>query len=1132
MGDSRAGQVLARLQHWLGSATTPSDDGRLLQRFVLHRDEQAFAELVARHGPLVLGLCRRVLGNVQDAEDVFQATFLVLARKADTIRKPGSLSCWLHGVAYRLALKARTQAEQRRLHERQVAPNHQCAETDLSWREARGLIDEELRRLPEKQRLPLVLCYLEGLTQDEAARQLGWPRGTLKRRLEAGRERLRLRLTRRGVTLGAGLFATALTASAIRGAVPLALRSATVRASIQFVTNEAAALAATPAGLLAKGALQSMLTTKLKLTALLILFLSCAVTVAGLAARREPAENSSEASAPSPKAEEGPPSETRHVRNDRYGDPLPASALARLGTVRLRHACEVGISPVVFTRDGKTAIAGDDTGDLVFWDVASGREIRRFSGVVPNWPCSLVISADGKKLAAVDRVRELILLEVDTGKRLSTFKVPNPDQTIDSNINQILFLPDGQTFALRDGTDTILLWDAIHQKKLHELKGHTKPVKCMALSPDGKTLAAAGESDPDILLWDIASGKEKLRIASVKNIQPSLAFSSDGKTLAVIGESSRLAFFDANSGKKLRTAKDTDFTVSQIQYAPDGKTLVGIGWGRVYVLDATSGQRLRTFDEPRQAMNGFSLSADGKTLATFWSVMPALSAHTFDLWDVASGKLRHSFAGHREAIRGLAFAADGKTLFSMAALSDGKLLAWDAVTGRLHGPLGEPSTSYNGMALSPDGKRLAVCGDRELQIWDPTTSKKVRDCVGDDFFLTQWVAWSADNRTLVSSGHADQSIRVWDTVTGRRAVTIQTMQDQPPQAILSPDGTIVAAGRYPDGTVHLWSAANGKELRQLATPGKELSGEFEGRRRGKIYSMVYALAFHPNGSILASGGGEGDIHLWHPTTGRLLRRWDTKGEWIRQLTFSPDGRTLATGHRDTRVRLWEVTTGQQRACFEGHGGSVRAVAFAPDGRRIASGGDDTTILIWDATNQASSDTALTAEHLRKLWDDLMGTDAQSAYQAMWRMALSPKQALPYLAEQLRSRTSADKARQQSVEHLLADLDSESFAAREDAERALAKMGPSVEVELRKALEGKPSLEMRRRIEMVLEKRTVYSGERLRTLRALEAIEHMNTPEARRLVESLAQGAPRAWLTEEAAAIRRRWTEASRTDPER
>lgn len=276
MADSRTEAVLGQLSRWLDETRTSQDDCRLLERFVAQRDEDAFAELMARHGPLVFGLCRRMLGNVQDAEDVFQATFLVLARKAATIRKPESLSCWLHGVAYRLALKTKNEANRRRLHEQQAVPLPNSVESDLSWGEIRGAIDEELQRLPEKQRLPLVLCYLEGLTQDEAARRLDWPRGTLKRRLETGRERLRVRLTQRGITLGTGLFAVALTESASRGAISLTLRLATVKAAVSFISGDAGTMAATHAALLAQGALQTMLTTKLKIASVVMLLLVCA----------------------------------------------------------------------------------------------------------------------------------------------------------------------------------------------------------------------------------------------------------------------------------------------------------------------------------------------------------------------------------------------------------------------------------------------------------------------------------------------------------------------------------------------------------------------------------------------------------------------------------------------------------------------------------------------------------------------------------------------------------------------------------------------------------------------------------------------------------------------------------------
>ncbi|HZY84573.1 MAG TPA: sigma-70 family RNA polymerase sigma factor [Gemmataceae bacterium] len=1072
--------------------------------------------MVARHGPLVLGLCRRLLGNRHDAEDLFQATFLVLARRAGAIRKPQALSCWLHGVAYRLALKARAEAKRRRDRERQAPCPPESAEPDLSWREVSALIDEELQRLPEAQRLPLVLCYLEGLTQDEAAHRLGWPRGTLKRRLESGRERLRARLTRRGVTLGAALFPVALSAGAARSAAPVTLRTAAVQASLLFTSGAAGARDATRAALLAKGALQAMLTTKIKIAALLMVLLGCAATAAGLAARQAVAvarpDDQAGAPAPRPKADE-------QVRQDRHGDPLPEGANARLGTVRLRHPD--GISPVVFTPDGKTAVVGDRTGSLVYWDVATGREARRLPQAVPNWPCTLAISADGKLLAAADRVRMLYLFDVATGKQLSRSEVPIPRNT-STLLQQILFAPDGRTLALRDGTSTLLLWDAVGQKTLHKLEGHTGALACMAFSPDGKTLVSGGENDRHVRLWDVAAGKEKLHFAADETAVRRLALSPDGKALAVIDSQWALTFYEARTGAKLRTSKDAYVGMDAIRYAPDGKTLAGIERGAVVILNAADGRRLRTFDAPPREMGDLTFSPDGKTLATFWAVLPSVGPHTFDLWDVAAGKLLHPSAGHREGVSALAFSADGRTVFSTAGPVDGVLWTWDAASGEAQGQIGGAYQGLNGVALSPDGKLLAVCDRTGLpHLWDARARKEVRACKPSGPFIPLMggfssVAWSSDGRALVSNGYADKTVRVWDAATGKQRQVIEAGQDFIARVALSPDGATVAAGGYADGTIRLWSAATGKELRRIATPPRDPgNGEFPAPRRRLAHSMVSALAFGPGGSVLASGGDTGQIYLWEAATGRPLRGWDTKAGWVGQLAFSRDGRTLLTGHADSRVYLWEAATGQERACFTGHRGPVLAVAFAPDGRSVASGGEDTTTLLWDATGGTRPDVPLSAERLRALWADLEAADARQAHRALWQLARAPKQALPFLTERLRPLAAQEAAGPVSVERLLADLDSDSFAVREKAEAELTKWGPSVERALRKALEGQPSPEVRRRVESVLAKIAVWSGERLRALRALEAIESMNTPEAGRLLSSLTDGAPRSWLAEQA-----------------
>src|SRR5262249_25492247 len=195
------------------------------ERFLASHEEAAFRALLQRHGAMILRVCRRTLSDEQDVEDVFQATFLVLAREARTIRKQESLASWLHGVAHRLALNAQKAGVRRRKHEAQAANRADSAPLtdEVGWGELRRVLDEELVKLPDQQRAPLVLCYLEGLTQDEAAARLGQSKSTFRRNLERGRERLGVRLTRRGVTLSAALFALLLSECAVSAAVPSAL---------------------------------------------------------------------------------------------------------------------------------------------------------------------------------------------------------------------------------------------------------------------------------------------------------------------------------------------------------------------------------------------------------------------------------------------------------------------------------------------------------------------------------------------------------------------------------------------------------------------------------------------------------------------------------------------------------------------------------------------------------------------------------------------------------------------------------------------------------------------------------------------------------------------------------------------
>jgi RNA polymerase sigma factor (sigma-70 family) len=284
------------LQHLRGTAFPPDGagltDGQLLERYVRGREAAALAALVRRHGPMVWGVCRRVLANYHDAEDAFQATFLVLARKAAAIAARELLANWLYGVAYQTARKARATAAKRRARERQVRemPEPAAAPPDL-WPDLRPLLDQELSRLPDKYRVVIVLCDLEGKARKEAARQIGVPEGTVAGWLARARVLLAKRLAQRGVALSGGALAAALSQEAASAGAPASVTSATIQAAGRLAAGQttAAGVISVKVAALTEGVLQTMLLTKRKVV-LALLVVAALSGVAGLIYQTQAAE--------------------------------------------------------------------------------------------------------------------------------------------------------------------------------------------------------------------------------------------------------------------------------------------------------------------------------------------------------------------------------------------------------------------------------------------------------------------------------------------------------------------------------------------------------------------------------------------------------------------------------------------------------------------------------------------------------------------------------------------------------------------------------------------------------------------------------------------------------------------------
>jgi len=283
---------------------------------------------------------------------------------------------------------------------------------------------------------------------------------------------------------------------------------------------------------------------------------------------------------------------------------------------------------------------------------------------------------------------------------------------------------------------------------------------------------------------------------------------------------------------------------------------------------------------------------------------------------------------------------------------------------------------------------------------------------------------------------------------------------------------------------------------------------------------VSTLAFSPGGELLAGGDVNEGLRVWETATGkeRLALPPDVAA-WTRAgaVAFSPDGRTLATGSMNGPVRLWELATGRERRRLDGHREWVSLVTFSRDGRFLLTGGMDTSALVWDLRPPGKP---LTADALKAAWADLSSDDAAKAYQAVVSLATNPELAVPFLKEALSPAPPADEKR---IARLIADLDGDDFATRDQAAGELEKLGEAALPALRKALAGTPAAELRVRCEQLLNKhdRPTLSGEPLRIVRALEALEQAGTKEARDVLRRLATGAEGVRQTREARAALQR-----------
>jgi dipeptidyl aminopeptidase/acylaminoacyl peptidase len=452
--------------------------------------------------------------------------------------------------------------------------------------------------------------------------------------------------------------------------------------------------------------------------------------------------------------------------------------------------------------------------------------------------------------------------------------------------------------------------------------------------------------------------------------------------------------------------------------------------------------------------------------------------------------------------------------------------------------------AVSAIAISPNGKLLASGGwDNTIRIWDLATGKEVQELRGHRKEV-ECVAFAPDGKTI-ASGAWDATVRLWDVATGKELKEIGQHPDGILTLAYSPDGKILAtAGQK--SPVNLWDTETGKQIRVFAGPpntvnalafaadGKTIASAgadsqiriwnvTDGKQTTSMAghdSWVFNLAFSADGQTLASAGADKTVRIWELASGKQIRLMEGHQDKVRSVAFSFDNRMLISSGIDKTIRLWEVASGKERRQITGHTAGVRSIALSGDGRILASGSSDTTIRVQPLVDEMKTPEKLETKELEALWTTLAGDDAPKAYQAVRTLAAAG-QSVPFLQERIQESGKPDEKK---LARLIAELDHDQFAVREKATRELEKFGGLAEEALRKALADNPSVEVRRRIESILDKTggaAAQTPDQLRLVRAMEVLESAEITEAKAVLSKLAEGAAGPRLAREAqAAIKR------------
>jgi WD40 repeat protein len=883
--------------------------------------------------------------------------------------------------------------------------------------------------------------------------------------------------------------------------MPAAVVTATTQAAIRFLASGGEGSSA----ILASQALQGMAGGKIKATALVVLSLMAASVIGyqvpALGGRPEH-ETKQQA--------DGPKAESRQPKTDFFGDPLPRDAIARLGTIRWRldghYAESMAASP-----EGKTLVSVNAIKGITVFEAATGKVLRqipqrpelRKEWLSRDWWAPSALSGDARTVALAPSADAVYVIDVNSGKARCTLRSRG-------RVTRAALSGDGHFLAALTDEGHLQVWDTAKGELLRELPSARKlndPHKpqWLALSADGKTLAWVGEDGAcPIHVVDLTTGKERHRLGEHEGDSRHVTMAPDGKLLAASSTGGLVQLWDVEEGKirhKWPGKKDGPF-YPMTAFSPDGKNLVVTrGGDAMRLLDTGTGKELcqvgRKYSNSVQ--DAYAFAPDGKTL-----YVTQLGDSIIHRYDAETGK-RRLLPGEKWRVGDVAFSPDEKKLRFFD--DEGLLCSWEFATGK-DKQADQAAVYARWGVFSPDGRHLMSGARVGCDLRDGTTGRVVRH------FPERNRAFSPNGRLVALDD--EKAIVVRETSSGNQVGRVSAPPSPFNSFAFTPDGERLAvlSGDENSSTLHFWDAASPRGARTVPVPPCDVS----------------TLLFAPDGRTFVVGAPRDKsppgVLIVETATGQQRQhvRFDKilpGYTWPPNVSFSPGGEYLLIGDGAAGVSIVDPLTGELLHRRQEHRGNVLRMVFSSSGRLLATAGGDGSILIWNAADflrpARPKRITLTAAELASVWEDLGSADAPTAAVAMRKLTRAAAQCEHLLSERLQP-AAAVTLDAKKLAQWLADLDSDAFDTRKKAEAEIEKLGEPARPALEQVLAGQPSLEVRRNAERLLAKLDpAGSPSQRRMLRAVEVLEHVATPEARAVLESLAKGAPEARLTGEAKA---------------